>query len=56
MLARTVHGDVLCKRYTTRENGRLVILTSLNQSYAPIEVPANEIAWIYPVKQVIRNY
>lgn len=56
VLVRTIHGDVLCKRYATREGGELVILSSVNHSYSPIEIPATEIAWIYPVKQVIRNY
>lgn len=56
VLVRTIHGDVLCKRYQTRDGGRLVILSSVNRSYEPIEIPASDIAWIYPVKQVIRNY
>lgn len=56
VLVRTIHGDVLCKRYSTRDQQRLVILSSVNKSYEPIEIPASEIAWIYPVKQVIRNY
>lgn len=56
VLVRTIHGDVLCKRYSTRDRDQLVILSSVNKSYEPIEIPAAEIAWIYPVKQVIRNY
>lgn len=56
VLVRTIHGDVLCKRYATRDSARLVILSSVNRTYEPIEIPASEIAWIYPVKQVIRNY
>lgn len=56
VLVRTIHGDVLCKRYTTKDREKLVILSSVNNSYQPIEIPASEIAWIYPVKQVIRNY
>lgn len=56
VLVRTIHGDVLCKRYFTRDGGKLVILNSVNTTYHPIELPAEEIAWIYPVKQVIRNY
>jgi SOS-response transcriptional repressor LexA/DNA-binding XRE family transcriptional regulator len=55
VLVRTIHGDVLCKRYTTRDGNRLVILSSINKSYEPIEIPASEIAWIYPVQQMIRN-
>lgn len=56
VLVRTINGDVLCKRYATREGGQLTILSSVNHSYQPIEIPTEEIAWIYPVKQVIRNY
>ncbi len=56
VLVRTIHGDVLCKRYQTKEGGKLIVLSSVNQSYLPYEIPASEIAWIYPVKQVIRNY
>jgi hypothetical protein len=44
------------QRHTSRDDGRLVILSSVNNSYQPIELPASEVAWIYPVKQVIRNY
>lgn len=56
VLVRTIHGDVLCKRYQTKDGGKLIVLSSVNQSYLPYEIPASEIAWIYPVKQVIRNY
>lgn len=56
VLVRTIHGDVLCKRYQSKQGGKLVVLSSVNRSYEPVEIPANEIAWIYPVKQVIRNY
>ena len=56
VLVKTLNGDVLCKRYQTRDGGKLVILSSVNRSYEPIEIPINEIAFIYPVKQVTRNY
>lgn len=56
VVVRTIHGDVLCKRFQTKDGGKIVILSSVNHSYQPIEIPASEIAWIYPVKQVIRNY
>lgn len=55
VLVRTIDGDVLCKRYSTRDGGRFVVLSSINSSYMPKEVPAAQIAWIYPVKQLIRN-
>jgi SOS-response transcriptional repressor LexA len=56
VLVRTIHGDVLCKRFQTKDGGKMIVLSSVNQSYLPYEIPASEIAWIYPVKQVIRNY
>lgn len=55
VLVRTFDGDVLCKRYATRDGGRMVILSSINPSHAPREISAENIAWIYPVKQLIRN-
>jgi SOS-response transcriptional repressor LexA len=55
VLVRTIHGDVLCKRFQTRDGGKLVVLSSVNQSYLPYEIPASDIAWIYPVKQIVRN-
>jgi len=34
-----------------------VILSSVNSNVdKPVEIPASEIAWIYPVKNVIKNY
>lgn len=58
VLVRTFDGDVLCKRFSTRDDstlGKLVVLTSINPSHAPREVSPENIAWIYPVKQLIRN-
>ncbi|EDY16705.1 putative phage repressor [Chthoniobacter flavus Ellin428] len=56
VLVRTLDGDVWCKRYSTRDGNRFVVLSSINDTYRPFEISAESIAWIYPVKQVIRNY
>lgn len=56
VIVRTINGDVLCKYYQTKDGGRIVILSSVNKSYEPIEIPVSEIAWIYPIKQLIKNY
>lgn len=56
VIVRTIHGDVLCKHYQTREGGKLVILSSVNKSYEPIEIPRSEILAIYPIKQILRSY
>lgn len=56
VVVRTIHGDVVCKRYQTKEGGKLVILSSVNRSYEPIEIPASEVAWVYPVKELKRRY
>jgi SOS-response transcriptional repressor LexA len=56
VLVKTIHGEVLCKRYSIRGKEKLVILSSVNKSYEPYEIPESEIAWIYPVKQVVKNY
>ncbi|MGC3988311.1 MAG: S24 family peptidase [Chthoniobacteraceae bacterium] len=53
VIARTVHGDVMCKLYQSRSG--VVVLSSWNPAYPPIEIPREEIAWIYPVAQVIQN-
>lgn len=55
VLVRTVHGDVLCKHYATKEGGKLVVLSSVNPSFSPIELRREEIAWIYPVREVSRR-
>lgn len=56
VLVRTFDGDVWCKRYSTKDGGKFVILSSVNRGYEPLEIPADQIAWIYPVKQIIRDY
>jgi len=56
VIVRTVHGDVLCKFFQTKDGGKVVILSSVNSNYSPIEIPMSEIAWIYPIKEVRRNY
>ncbi len=34
----------------------LVVLSSWNPAFPPIEIPRDQIAWIYPVKQVVQSY
>jgi SOS-response transcriptional repressor LexA len=56
VIVRTIEGEVFCKRYTIEDNGRTYVLYSVNRIYPEMRIPASDIAWIYPVKQVIRNY
>ncbi|HSI11736.1 MAG TPA: S24 family peptidase [Chthoniobacter sp.] len=56
VIVRTIHGDVLCKHYQTKDGGKIVILSSVNKTYEPIEIPRSEIMWIYPVKEARRKY
>jgi phage repressor protein C with HTH and peptisase S24 domain len=56
VIARTVDGDVMCKIYQTKEGGTKIVLSSYNPAHPPIELSREEIAWIYPVGQVVRNY
>ena len=56
VIARTLRGDVMCKLFQEKDGGRVVVLSSWNPAFPPVEVPREEIAWIYPVKQVVQNY
>jgi phage repressor protein C with HTH and peptisase S24 domain len=56
VIARTIHGDVMCKLYQTREGGTKVVLSSYNPAYPPIELSRDEIAWVYPVRGAHRKY
>lgn len=56
VIARTTTGDVMCKVFQSKEGGQRVILSSYNPAHPPIELSSEEIAWIYPVGQVVRNY
>ena len=55
VICRTVHGDVMCKLYQPKRGGELVVLSSYNPAYPPMELKREEIAWMYPVGQVTRN-
>lgn len=56
VIARTLDGDVMCKLFQSKNGGALIILSSWNPAFPPIEIPREQIAWIYPVKQVVQNY
>jgi phage repressor protein C with HTH and peptisase S24 domain len=56
VIARTLNGDVMCKLYQAKEGGELVILSSWNPAFPPVEIRREEIAWIYPVRQVVQDY
>lgn len=55
VIARTADGDVMCKLYQTKEGGTKIVLSSHNPAFPPIELNREEIAWIYPVGQVVQN-
>ncbi|MGC3991675.1 MAG: S24 family peptidase [Chthoniobacteraceae bacterium] len=55
VIARTVRGDVMCKLFQSKNGGEIIILSSYNPAYPPIEITHEEIAWIYPVAQVVQN-
>lgn len=55
VIVQTLDGRVMCKMYRTRLGGQFVVLESLNPSYNPIEIPREEVVWIYPVAQVTKN-
>ncbi len=54
VIVRTLDGDVWCKVYHPKGTDH-VIFVSENSKHPPIEIPRSEIAWMYPVKQVLRN-
>ena len=56
VIARTLDGDVMYKLFQSKDGGKIVVLSSWNPAFPPIEIPREEIAWIYPVKQVVQNY
>lgn len=55
VVCRTIHGDVMCKLYQPKNSGKIVVLSSYNPAYPPMELKREEIAWIYPVSQVSQN-
>jgi repressor LexA len=55
VICRTIEGDVMCKVYQPKNGGELVILSSYNPGYVPVVLKREEIAWIYPVGQVVQN-
>jgi phage repressor protein C with HTH and peptisase S24 domain len=56
VIARTVTGDVMCKLFQSKDDGRVVVLSSWNPAFPPVELRREEIAWIYPVRQIVQNY
>jgi phage repressor protein C with HTH and peptisase S24 domain len=55
VICRTMDGDVMCKIYQPKNGGELVILSSYNPAYPAMELKREEIAWIYPVGQLVQN-
>lgn len=55
VIVQTLDGRVMCKIYRTKLGGQFVVLESLNSAYKPVEIPREEIVWIYPVAQVTKN-
>lgn len=56
VIVRTMDGDVMCKVYQPK-GAKDVIFVSINhQKHPPIEIPRENIAWMYPVRQVLRQY
>lgn len=55
VIARTIHGDVLCKLYQPKNGGTIVVLSSWNPAFPPVEIAREEIAWLYPVKQITQD-
>jgi len=55
VICRTVHGDVMCKIYQPKKGGEIVVLSSYNPAYPPMELKREEIAWIYPVGQITQS-
>lgn len=56
VVARLQEGDVMFKIFNpSTPGGESVVFSSLNQAYPPLTAPREEIAWIYPVYQIIRN-
>ncbi len=55
VIAKTVTGDVMCKLYQAKDSGKIIILSSWNDRFPPLEFSIDEIQWIYPVAQVLQN-
>ncbi|WP_009964054.1 helix-turn-helix domain-containing protein [Verrucomicrobium spinosum] len=45
-------GDVFCKLYTAKNQGKEVLLTSFNPAYPPMEYRREDFRFIYPVVEV----
>lgn len=54
VIARTVDGDIYCK-LLQRSAGDKFVLVSVNSAHPNIEIPREEVAWIYPIGQVTKN-
>ena len=48
-------GDVVFRIYGTANQGRSIVLSSLNPAYPPITVSREEVIWIYPVSATVRH-
>jgi len=55
VICRTVEGDVMCKIYQPKNGGSIVVLSSYNPAYPPMELKREEIAWIFPVGQITQS-
>ncbi len=54
-LDNSVGGDVLFKLYSTRDNGRTIVLSSYNAAYPPVDFDRANLLWIYPVVSVMKT-
>lgn len=57
VVARLEGESVVFKIFGARNGGtnKIVVFTSYNQVFQPIEVPEGSVRWVYPVYQVVRQ-
>ena len=56
VIARTMNGDVMCKLFQSKNDGQVIVLSSWNPAFPPVELRREEIAWMCPVRQIVQNY
>jgi phage repressor protein C with HTH and peptisase S24 domain len=56
VIARTMNADVMCRLFQSKDDGRLIVLSSWNPAFPPVELRREEIAWLSPVRQIVQNY
>ncbi len=55
VLAKTKTGDVMIKLYQAKDSGRLIVLSSWNPAFPPLEFGIKELEFIFPIAQVTQS-